>query len=164
MSAGEGQPTPKVSNDLSLLAPKFAQAVIGALAACRAAGLDTIVYEAMRSAELQALYYARGRTIIPPTPSRNQCANQFCSAGMAMAWLWNVIDRTKFWKPAGGEDWFRAVAVIFKQHECNWGGDWKNPDTPHFQWHLCKPSPSADAQQMMKTQGAQAVWRAVSAL
>ena len=163
MSAGEGQPTPKVSNDLSLLAPKFAQAVIGALTACRAAGLDTIVYEAMRSAELQALYYARGRTIIPPThPVTNAPTNLLSWHGYGLAV--DVIDRTKFWKPAGGEDWFRAVAVIFKQHECNWGGDWKNPDTPHFQWHLCKPSPSADAQQMMKTQGAQAVWRAVSAL
>ena len=55
-----------VSRDLELLAPKFRIAVQAAVAECRAAGLDAWVFEAYRSQELQALYYARGRTVIPP--------------------------------------------------------------------------------------------------
>ena len=48
MSAGQSQSTPKVSNDLSKLAPKFAKAVIDALAECQKAGFDAVVYEAVR--------------------------------------------------------------------------------------------------------------------
>ncbi len=93
MSAGSGKPTPKVSNDLSLLAPKFAAAVMQALNECRAAGLDAIVYEAMRSQELQALYYARGRTIIPPHKTvTNAPSNLFSWHGYGLAV--DVVHRT----------------------------------------------------------------------
>lgn len=49
--------------------------VAAAIQECRAAGLDTFVYEAYRSQELQALYYARGRTIIPPVKPVTNAAN-----------------------------------------------------------------------------------------
>ena len=78
MSAQSGELSAKVSNDLSLLAPKFAQAVIAAIAECQKAGLDAKVYEGYRSQELQALYYARGRTVIPPTrPVTNAPTNLY---------------------------------------------------------------------------------------
>jgi peptidoglycan L-alanyl-D-glutamate endopeptidase CwlK len=158
-----GQPEPKVSNDLSLLAPKFRDAVVAALAACRTAGFDAMVFEAVRSQELQALYYARGRTIIPPTSTvTNAPTNLLSWHGYGLAV--DVVDRTKYWKPDGGEDWFKQVAAIFKQNDCSWGGDWTKPDTPHFQWHLCKPSPSDVAQKLMQTQGREAVWQAVQAM
>ena len=41
-------------------------AVERALHDCQNAGLDAWVYEGLRSPELQAAYYARGRTEIPP--------------------------------------------------------------------------------------------------
>lgn len=163
MSAGTHDPKLKVSNDLTLLAPKFAQALLSALAACKAAGFDAMVYEACRSQELQALYYARGRTIIPPPkPVTNapSCFQSWHGYGLAV----DVVDRTKFWKPVGGEQWFKKVAAIIKQHDCSWGGDWKHPDTPHFQWHLCKPSPSLEAQKLVLAQGRMAVWKAVQAI
>jgi hypothetical protein len=65
MSAGQmgiGKPV----RDISLLEPKFRAAVEYALAACRARWLDAVVYETFRSSELQAEYWARGRTIFPP--------------------------------------------------------------------------------------------------
>ena len=162
MSAGTGPIAARVSNDLSLLAPKFGQAVIAALEACRTAGLDAIVYEAQRSQELQALYYARGRTIIPPHHTvTNAPTNLLSWHGYGLAV--DVVDRTKFWEPDGGEAWFRKVAVIFKAHACTWGGDWTHPDTPHFQWHLCKPSPSPEARKLLLTEGRQAVWKELSA-
>ena len=162
MSAGSGQPSSKVSNDLSLLAPRFRDAVIAALQACRASGFDAIVFEAQRSQELQALYYARGRTIIPPTRTvTNAPTNLLSWHGYGLAV--DIVDRTRFWKPNGGELWFRKVADIFKQHDCSWGGDWKRPDTPHFQWHLCQPSPSLDARKLLLEQGRGAVWQALNA-
>lgn len=163
MSAGSGSPNAKVNNDLTLLAPKFAQAVIKALAACKNIGLDAIVFEAQRSQELQALYYARGRTIIPPHHTVTNAPTNLQSwhgYGLAV----DVIHRTKFWNPEGGEAWFKKVADEFKLHDCSWGGDWTKPDTPHFQWHLCKPSPSRKARQLMLTKGREAVWRDLRAL
>jgi len=161
MSAGGSGP--KVSNDLTLLAPKFGQAVLAAIDACQAKGLDAMVFEALRSQELQALYYARGRTIIPPRHTvTNAPTNLHSWHGYGLAV--DVVHRTKFWEPEGGESWFRRVAAVFKDHDCKWGGDWTRPDTPHFQWHLCKPSPSADARRLILTGGREAVWRAVNAI
>lgn len=162
MSAGFGKPESRVSNDLSLLAPKFAASVLSALAECRVAGLPAIVFEAFRSQQLQALYYARGRTIIPPHHTVTNAPTSLHSwhgYGLAV----DVVHETRFWEPAGGEAWFRSVAAIFKKHDCAWGGDWTHPDTPHFQWHLCKPSPSPEAQRLLLAEGREAVWRAVNA-
>ncbi len=163
MSAGSGRPGLKVNNDLTLLAPRFAEAVSDALADCRSRGLEAIVYEAQRSQELQALYYARGRSIVPPHHTvTNAPSNLLSWHGYGLAV--DVIHRTRFWKPDGGERWFADVAHIFKQHACRWGGDWTKPDTPHFQWHLCRPSPSQEARQLLLTQGRQAVWQALGAV
>jgi peptidoglycan L-alanyl-D-glutamate endopeptidase CwlK len=76
----------------------------------------------------------------------------------------DVVHRTKFWKPAEGMSWFGAVAEVFKQHDCKWGGDWTHVDPPHFQWHLCKPSPSSEARHLIQTEGLEAVWRKVKAI
>ena len=165
MSAGTGRSNPKVSNDLGLLAPAFAEAVKAALEECNGPpnDLNAKVYEAYRSQELQALYYARGRTIIPPPHTvTNARTNRYSWHGYGLAV--DVVHKTKYWEPAGGEAWFAKVAAIFKKHNCNWGGDWTKPDTPHFQWHRCKPSPSDEARALLDSEGVQAVWRAVGAL
>ncbi len=162
MSAGSGTSKAKVNHDLSLLAPKFAQSVLRALNACQDAGYDAIVFEGQRSQDLQALYYARGRTIIPPThPVTYAPTNLLSWHGYGLAV--DIVDRTKYWNPDGGETWFKTVAQIFKRNDCSWGGDWKKPDTPHFQWFLCKPSPSRAAQRLMLTEGRMAVWAALGA-
>lgn len=163
MSAGPGQVIPKVSKDLSLLAPKFRAAVQAAIIDCNRAGLEAVVYEAYRSDELQKLYYARGRTVLPPTrPVTNAPTNQFSWHGYGLAV--DVVHQTKFWEPAGGEAWFKKVAVIFKKHGCAWGGEWSNPDTPHFQWAFCKPSPSDMARELLAMRGVEGVWKAVQAI
>ena len=163
MSAGGPGATPKVNRDLTLLAPKFAAAVTAAIDACNAAGMDAMVYEGFRSQELQAIYYARGRTVIPPTHTvTNAPTNLLSWHGYGLAV--DVIHRVKFWEPPGGEAWFAKVATFFKQQGCSWGGDWTHPDTPHFQWGQCKPSPSAEARQLMAEGGALAVWQKVGAI
>jgi len=57
----------EVNRDPTLLAPRFREAVEAALAECHANGLDARIWEGYRSNALQAVYYARGRTVIPPT-------------------------------------------------------------------------------------------------
>jgi peptidoglycan L-alanyl-D-glutamate endopeptidase CwlK len=152
----------QVNRNLNDLAPKFAAAVRQAIEQCKAHGYPAMVYEGYRSAELQALYYARGRTIIPPTRTVTNAPTQYFSwhgYGLAV----DVVHETKYWEPPGGEAWFRAVAKIFKQNNCSWGGDWTKPDTPHFQWYKCKASPSQQARDLIKTGGLAAVWKAVGA-
>lgn len=162
MSAGARADEATVSNDLGLLAPKFRAAVERALAECNNEqnGLKAKVYEAYRSQQLQALYYARGRTIIPPTrPVTYARTNLESWHGYGLAV--DVVHSTKFWD--AGEDWFRRVAEIFERHECKWGGRWKQRDLPHFQWYRCKPSPSDLARQIVSTEGIEGVWRVVGA-
>lgn len=162
MSAGEGTAVPRISRDLSLLAPKFRAAVQAALDECEAKKIDAFVYEAYRSNELQQIYYARGRSVIPPNHTvTNARTNLYSWHGYGLAV--DVISRSKLWSPDGGEAWFRKVADIFKSHGCKWGGDWTHPDTPHMQWGPCKPSPSDLARLIMGEDGREAVWAAVSA-
>lgn len=162
MSAQEGRIVPRVSRDMTLLAPKFRDAVERAIAACAQAQLDAMIYEAYRSNELQQLYYKRGRTVIPPPHTvTNARTNEYSWHGYGLAV--DVVHRDHFWKPPGGSAWFAKVADIFKQHACKWGGDWTKPDMPHFQWHRCKPSPSDMARIILRRDGLPAVWEAVGA-
>ena len=162
MSAGSGNAVPRVSRDPALLAPAFREAVTKAVAECRAKNLDAWVFEAYRSNELQQLYYRRGRTVIPPEHTvTNAQTNLYSWHGYGLAV--DVVSESRLWNPAGGERWFRAVADIFKTHGCKWGGDWTKPDTPHFQWGLCKPSPSDLARLIIRQDGREAVWKEVGA-
>jgi hypothetical protein len=151
-----------VNNDLSILAPQFRQAVQNALQDCQSRGLDAVVYESYRSQALQAVYYARGRTVIPPVQTvTNAASNLYSWHGYCLAV--DVISRAHGWSPPQGDAWFAAVAVSFAKYGCRWGGEWTIKDLPHFQWGRCKASPSNLARQLITTQGVQSVWRAVGA-
>jgi hypothetical protein len=153
----------KATNDMTLLAPAFGRAVANAIAECNspANDLNAMVHETYRSTELQAIYFQRGRSVKPPVkPVTNAQNNLFSWHGYGLAV--DVIHKTKRWSV--GDDWFARVAVIFKKHGCKWGGDWTTKDLPHFQWGLCKASPSDQAREMIRTHGVLAVWEAVGAL
>jgi peptidoglycan L-alanyl-D-glutamate endopeptidase CwlK len=148
------------SNDLGRLAPKFRAAVEQAIALCKQSGLDAVVYEAYRSDELQQLYFARGRTQVPPTDTvTNASSNLFSWHGYGLAV--DVIHAKQGWDAPRA--WFENVANCFRQCGCRWGGEWTKPDLPHFQWGLCKPSPSDVARDLIASGGVQAVWDAVGA-
>jgi peptidoglycan L-alanyl-D-glutamate endopeptidase CwlK len=160
VSAGASGEQPAVDADLGKLAPRFRAAVQSALVDCAAAGYDAMVYEALRSQQLQAIYYARGRSVMPPpTPVTNAQSNLYSWHGFGLAV--DVISRSRQWNQP--ESWFKAVADIFKKYGCAWGGDWTQADLPHMQWGRCKPSPSDLARELIGKQGMQAVWQAVGA-
>jgi hypothetical protein len=149
------------TSDMNLLAPSFKAAVERSIAECIDKGLDAMVYETYRSNELQAVYYTRGRTVRPPSqPVTNAMSNLYSWHGYGLAV--DVISRRKEWD--AGDAWFAAVAAVFERNGCKWGGLWKSRDLPHFQWGLCKPSPSDRARELLRTQGVRAVWEAVGAL
>lgn len=161
MSAGSNAGKAEVIRDLNELAPRFKAAVEQAVEACGQAGLDAFVYETFRSPELQAAYFARGRTEIPPNATvTNALSNLHSWHGYGLAV--DVISRKKGWDQP--EEWFTKVAEHFRASGCRWGGEWKMKDLPHFQWGLCKPSPSPRALELHALGGKRAVWEAVSAL
>jgi hypothetical protein len=163
VSAGGGLPlkvVTTVDRDLAKLAPLFRRAVEAAIAECHSVGLDAFVYEASRSPELAAVYYARGRTVKPPEQTVTNAPDEtFTWHGYRLAV--DVLSRARLWD--AGDEWFEKVAVIFKKHGLKWGGDWKRRDMPHFQWGACKPSPSQRARELRASAGVEAVWRAVGA-
>lgn len=167
MSAGGSSSHLKPNSDLNLLAPRFKRAVEAAIADCNdparpGGSLGAKVFEGFRSPELQALYFQRGRTIKPPPkPVTNAPTNEFSWHGYGLAV--DVIHKTRFWEPEGGEAWFRQVAAEFAKHGCRWGGDWTSPDLPHFQWGKCRASPSDRARSLLRSGGIEAVWQAVGA-
>jgi peptidoglycan L-alanyl-D-glutamate endopeptidase CwlK len=159
MSSGSSN-DPQVQSSLSLVAPKFAVAVQNALRDANAAGMDAYVYESLRSHELAVLYYARGRTIIPPHQTVTNATdekNSWHGFGLAV----DCISKSKQWNQP--ESWFKDLSVHFARYGCKWGGDWKQKDLPHFQWGLCKPSPSSVARNLLATSGMSSVWSAVEA-
>ena len=153
------------SRDLELLAPKFRQAVEAAMLACEAKGLHVKVNEAFRSNARQAFLFAQGRT--RPGPKVTNAPTSLTSwhgYGLAV----DVIHKTLAFKPFGddrakNEQWFEDVGAVFKANDCNWGGDWTHPDTPHMQWGHCRPSPSDRARALIASGGVQAVWTEVGA-
>jgi peptidoglycan L-alanyl-D-glutamate endopeptidase CwlK len=164
MSAGPtpaGTSEPTVDRSLDRLAPLFAEAVRAAISDLTAAGSDAYVYEARRSHELAVLYYARGRTIIPPHGKVTNAPDETRSwhgYGLAV----DVISRSKGWDQP--PSWFAYVAQTFKRHGCKWGGDWKQKDLPHMQWGRCKASPSDEARRLLAADGPVGVWRACKAI
>lgn len=163
MSAGLDHPAAEtlVVRSLDGLAPKFRAAVEAALAECQEKNLDAIVYESLRSDELQKLYYARGRTEIPPdytvTNAKSaQYSWHFFGLGV------DVISKSKRWDVS--DDWRAKVSAIFTHHMCAAGAYWPHPDYPHYQWYLCRRSPSDEARRLYAQGGLPAVWRAVQAI
>src|SRR4051812_38920022 len=114
MSAGMAGSAP-VDHSLALLAPRFRDAVQRALEGCRQGGLDAVVYEAYRSAALQAVYFARGRTVIPPAhPVTNASSNLYSWHGYGLAV--DVISASRAWEAP--ESWFADVARVFAGEGC----------------------------------------------
>lgn len=160
MSAGKVDSFVAVSRDPERLAPKFRAAVEAAISECNEQGIDAWVYEAYRSPELQALYFMRGRTIIPPHHTvTNASSNLYSWHGYGLAV--DVISKKFGWNRP--ESWFAAVAQVFGKHGCRWGGEWRMKDLPHFQWGPCRPSPSDKARALLEDGGLDAVWDAVGA-
>lgn len=167
------------------LAPLFRESVLTAIEVCHAQGLDARLWETCRSAKLQELYWHRGR---PPTPAfpgpvtwQRDARKSWHFYGLAVDVVsisqgWFVVTPAMLNGMSGAQavtfraavarhrdDWYHAVADIFLAHGCAWGGHWTKPDTPHFQWGRCRPTPSQLSLDAVTIGGVQAVWKLVGA-
>lgn len=129
-----------------------------------------LVFETLRSDELQRIYYERGTT----KASSAELSWHFYGlaadvihpdyewfGGPAARRTWpNAIERAVV-----GQRWFRQVALVAEAEGLAWGGRWTVPDLPHLQWGRCRASPE-DAPTIYRSAsggeaGRRAVWRAV---
>jgi hypothetical protein len=149
-----------VRNNLDELAPRFRAAVRRALEDCGASGFPVKVYEALRTNELAKMYFDLGVS---------KAKNGFRTwhfYGLAV----DIIHPVHGWDWWESQDeqavnWRTNVVRTFKMHGMDWGGDWQSfRDRPHFQWGLCKASPSQKSIDLVSSGGREAVWKAVGAL
>ena len=146
--------------ELARLAPLFREALEGVLRACEVAGMDPVVYETFRSQDLQALYYARGRNVVPPEkPVTNVRDARYGWHHYGLAA--DIVSRAHGWDVP--ESWWLRLGNIARAHGLAWGGDWKMRDFPHVQWGRCRDTPSDRARELLAEGGVEAVWREVGA-
>lgn len=162
MSAGLDHPDTDamVVSSLDDLAPAMRAAVASAIEECNDNRLDAVVYESLRSDELQHIYWCRGRTEIPPdyTVTNVESAQYgWHFFGLAV----DVISASKRWDVT--PDWRHQVTEIFKRHGLSAGAEWPHPDEPHYQFGKCRRSPSNEARALYAQGGLPAVWAAIGA-
>jgi hypothetical protein len=158
MSAGRsgqypGEESFAIINDTSRLAPGVQRRVDAAIAECHASGFDAVVYESERTNQVQGIYYARGRTQIPP---HDTCTNvRTAMRGYHVFRVAvDVISASAEWSVSA--TWRAGVTVIFAKHGMAWGGDWPGnfKDLPHYQpASLPYLSPSDDARARFAADG-----------
>ena len=172
---------------LDYLAPAFRRAVEAGLEECATIGsitveltggrsavveLDPIVFETLRTDELQRIYYEQGTTNAPTaerswhlyglgTDNISKRYEWFGGAAAKAAWP-DADDRARV-----GHAWFRAMGLVMEAQGCKWGGRWHRPDEPHVQWGRCADTPH-EAPRIYRAVGGGlagrvAVWRAVGA-
>lgn len=156
----EDQARALVRRNLDELAPAMARRTRAFLSACDGDGLDAMVWEAVRTPAVQAVYWALGRSVIPPrytVTNARDVLHSWHGFGLAI----DVISRSKAWGFSAA--WITHVASIATAHGLDWGGDWRVKDLPHFQFGGMKATPSDRARALFAAGGLPAVWRAVGA-
>ena len=112
--------------DIGELTPNAQKACNLFMAECKRQGLNVLITETYRSQERQDYLYAQGRT----------------RAGKKVTWTkssrhtsrraWDICKNVKGAEYSDSE-FFKKCGEIAKGFNITWGGDWKTPDTPHFE-------------------------------
>lgn len=159
-------PPPKevpACTDLSVCAPRFAQAVRSAIAEMERAGFDPIVSETLRTDARESYLhgfgrlYDDGRGIVTNADNAHESWHGY---GLAA----DLISRAHQWgAPAS---FWQALGVAAHDEGLAWGGDWPHlVDRPHVQWgDPMRRSPSQQAEDLRRAGGLNAVWAAVGAV
>lgn len=95
------------------------------LAVCEYRGIDIFVTETHRSQERQDYLYEQGRTrpgkVVTWTRSSNHTAG----------YAWDIAVNPP--KDLYDKSVINSAGEVARLLDITWGGDWKTPDTPHFQ-------------------------------
>ena len=107
---------------LSLLYPPLATRVLSVLTQAAARGIDVHPFETWRTWQRQAHLKATGKTAAGAWQSWHQYGLAVdLVGGGPRRWTWDGID-------------WDALGEIGKDAGLIWGGEFRNPDRPHFQW------------------------------
>lgn len=116
----------KACRDISALNKKAQVACSLFLDECKKKGLNVLITETYRSQARQDYLYAQGRT----------------RAGKKVTWTkssrhtsrraWDICKNVKG-SEYSDSSFFKSCGEIAKSLGITWGGDWKTPDTPHFE-------------------------------
>lgn len=130
----------KSNRDIKSLQPLAQQAAQLFLDECKKQGLNVLVTEYHRSQARQNYLYEQGRTrpgsIVTWTKNSNHTAG----------YAWDVCKNIKG-QEYSDKAFFDKCGKIAKGLGIEWGGDWKQRDTPHFQissnWKAPVTTPNA---------------------
>lgn len=99
-----------------------------------AAGLDVMIFEGFRTTERQRALYAQGRDGMGGKIVTSANAGEsWHNYGLAV----DIVFRDHHGQPTWDRpvaDW-NALGEIGERVGLMWGGRWKRPDSPHFEWH-----------------------------
>ncbi len=112
--------------DIGELTPKAQKACNLFLEECRRQGLDVLITETYRSQERQNYLYEQGRS------REGKKVTWTKSSRHTSRRAWDICKNVK-----GAEycdtKFFQKCGEIAKGFKITWGGEWKTPDTPHFE-------------------------------
>lgn len=115
-----------VCRDILRLSPQAQKACRLFLSECERQGLNVLITETYRSQERQDYLYAQGRT--RPGNKVTWTKNSRHTSGRA----WDICKNVKGEEYSDAE-FFKKCGSIAKNLGIIWGGEWKTPDTPHFE-------------------------------
>lgn len=96
----------------------------------KAAGFPIRVTSTYRSSEEQAMLYAQGRTMPGNIVTNAKAGESFHNYGVAF----DVVFREQGYEAS--DAMWKNLGSVGKALGLEWGGDWKNPDRPHFSQKL----------------------------
>jgi hypothetical protein len=159
------------------LAPKFYQSLMNGTSDMRGkviklgaifVELDWMIFETLRSDELQQIYFQQGTTNAP-TAEHSWHYYGLAVDGISSRFKWfdssaaQVVWPRKTDREAYAEAWFLECGQYFEKYNCKLGAKWEHPDLPHVQWGNCSASPH-QAPQLKLEGGNRKVWEAVHAV
>jgi peptidoglycan L-alanyl-D-glutamate endopeptidase CwlK len=136
--------------------PQFNNLIFKLLNLCILEGLNVGVVAGLRSFEEQDKIYAQGRTapgkIVTNAPPGFSWHNYGIAADITFK-----DEKGKFvWRDS---DRWDMLGILGKRVGLEWGGDWKKPDRPHFQF--TNGVSIREALRLHKAGGIDAVWNKI---
>lgn len=125
---------PRNARKIQTLQPAFQARVYAWLNDCRAAGIEPIVVEGLRTYERQRDLYAKGRTAPGSRVTNAKPGQSYHNFGLAVdAYPRTAEDDPDFDFDPSAPAWQKVVALA-KGRDLAWGGDWRSfKDYPHFE-------------------------------
>lgn len=119
---------PAPDRNVERLHPEAKRRFLALAEACLDLGCPIFLTEGYRSPERQDALYAQGRTAPGPKVTNAKAWQSWHQTGRAVDFAFRSPD------PFGEKHPWELVARMGEHLGFEWGGRWRTPDRPHFQW------------------------------